>query len=115
MDKKNEYVLFFSSLRKKLDSLFINELKSSRVEIKKFKLPPLFLELLWNRLHLFPIEWFIGEVDIFLSSDWVQPPTAKAKKATTIHDLIVFKHPESFRPKGGHNIVANQKRRLKKH
>lgn len=112
-DKKNEYVLFFSSLRRKLDSSFINGLTSSRVKIKQFRLPPLLLEFLWNKLHIFPIEWFIGPVDVFLSSDWVQPPTVKAKKITTIHDLIIYKHPESFQPKGGHDIVTNQKRRLK--
>ena len=50
-------------------------------------------------------------MDVFFSSDWLQPPT-NAKKITTLHDLIVFKYPESFAKKGGHDIVTNQKRRL---
>jgi glycosyltransferase involved in cell wall biosynthesis len=103
IDEENEYVFFFSSLRK-------NPPKLSH--LKAFKIPPIVLEFLWNRLHLCPIEWFIGKVDVFLSSDWLQPPTG-AKKVTTIHDLIVYKYPESFQQRGGHNIVTNQKKRLK--
>lgn len=113
IDKKNQYVLFGGSLRQKreLDDYLKQFKNKQNVTLKTFSLPPLFLELLWNRWHVFPLEKLIGQIDVFLSSDWLQPP-AKAKKVTTIHDLIVFKYPESFQPKGGHNIVANQKRRL---
>jgi len=122
IDKENEYVLFFSSLRRKLPSFFINELTNSRVKIREFKFPPTLLDFLWNRLHIFPIEWFIGGVDVFLSSDWVQPPTVKAKKVTVIHDLIALKYPEETHPRTefrlknliiSPNIVEIQKRRLK--
>ena len=109
VDKKNQYVLFFSSLRRRLDSLFINEFTSSRVKIRQFKIPPTLLDLLWNRLHILPIDWLIGEVDVFFSSDWTQPPTIKAKKVTTIHDLSVLKFPKEHHSR----ITAVQKRRLK--
>ena len=109
VDRENEYILFFSSLRRQLDSSFINEFTSSRVKIRRFRIPPTLLDVLWDKLHIAPIEWFIGEVDVFFSSDWTQPPTVKAKKATTIHDLSIFKFPEEHHPK----IVAVQKRRLK--
>jgi glycosyltransferase involved in cell wall biosynthesis len=113
IDKKNQYLLFGGSLRqkRKLDDYLKQFKNQPNVTLKTFSLPPLFLELLWNKWHVFSLEKLIGQVDVFLSSDWLQPPT-KAKKVTTIHDLIVFKYPESFQPKGGHNIVANQKRRL---
>jgi len=113
LDRKNQYVLFGSSLRKKklLDCYIAKLLKNEKVTAKIFYLPPLLLEYLWNRLHILPIEWLIGKVDVFFSSDWLQPP-AEAKKITTLHDLIIYKHPESFGKKGGHDIVANQKRRL---
>lgn len=114
IDKKNEYVLFGGSLRKKkvLDDYLVRFKGNKNVTAKTFYLPPLFLEFLWNKLHIFPIERLIGKIDVFHSSDWLQPPT-KAKKATVLHDLIVYKYPESFQQKGGHNIVVNQKRRLK--
>jgi len=108
IDKENEYVLFFSSLRRKLPSFFINELTNSRVKIREFKFPPTLLDFLWNRLHIFPIEWFIGDVDIFITSDWTEPPTRKAKKATILYDLIVYKHPEETDKK----IVTTQRRKL---
>lgn len=109
IDQENEYVLFFSSLRKSLTQ--ISDLKSPNhnFKLKTFKLPPRLLDLLWNRLHIMPIEWFIGPVDVFFSSDWTQPPTLKAKKVTTIHDLSIFKFPKEHHPR----IVATQKRRLR--
>ncbi len=109
----NQYVLFGSSLR----NLKILRDFTRRFDKKIFKprfsfLPPKFLEFLWNGIHLIPIESFIGGVDIFHSSDWLEPPTKHAKRVTTIHDLAVFKYPQAFKPRGGHDIVANQKRKL---
>ena len=109
VDKNNEYVLFFSSLRRNFQfSIFNFQSKPKNLKIKAFRFPPTFLDFLWNRLHIFPIEWLIGPVDIFISSDWTQPPT-RAKKVTIMYDLIVYKYPEETAKK----IVDVQKRRLK--
>ena len=81
---------------------------SNRVKVKTFKIPPSILDLFWNRLHIFPIELFVGDVDVFITSDWTEPPVRKAKKATIIYDLIVYKHPEETDQK----IVSVQKRKL---
>ncbi|MBM3205751.1 glycosyltransferase family 4 protein [Candidatus Shapirobacteria bacterium] len=91
IDKKNEYRLFFSSLRQNLKYNF-------SAKVKKFKIPPTLLELLWNQWHLFPVENFIGKVDVFHASDWTQPPT-KAAKVTTIHDFGFLKYPQTAHPK----------------
>ena len=110
IDAQNEYIFFYSSLRKKIPSFA----KSSagkvipNVSIKQFRIPPTVLDILWNKLHIAPIEWFIGDVDVFISSDWTQPPTRKAKKATILYDLIVYKYPEETAAK----IVETQKRKL---
>ena len=109
IDKKNEYVLFFSSLRKSLDPEFLKHQKNPKVELKSLKFPPSFLEIIWNRLHIFPIERLVGHVDLFISSDWIEPPAERAKKATIIYDLIAFKHPAETDSK----IVKTQKRKLK--
>lgn len=95
-----DYVLFGSSFRqrKKFDVF---------PQAKIFPFPPTILEFVWNRIHTLPVESLIGKIDVFHSSDWTQPPT-RAKKVTTIHDLIVYKYPETSHP----NIVAAQKRRL---
>lgn len=65
----HEFVLFFSSLRRDLPIEFENEVKRGNVLIRKFKLPPTALDLLWNKAHIIPIENLIGRVDFFISSD----------------------------------------------
>lgn len=95
-----DMVYFFSSLRKP----YIGNLKN----VKKYKLPPTFFEMLFNKWRNVGIEKFLGQLDVFHSSDWTQPPS-KAKKVTTYHDLVPIIHPEWSHPK----IVAVAKRRLK--
>ncbi len=106
---KYEYVLFFSSLRSNFQSSIFNFQSNSNVQIKKFRFPPSLLDLLWNKLHVLPIEWLIGDVDIFVTSDWTEPPAIRAKKATILYDLIVYKYPQETDRK----IVEVQKRKLK--
>jgi hypothetical protein len=108
IDKENEYILFFSSLRGKLKTENLKLKNNPRVKIKTFKIPPTILDLLWNKLHILPIESLIGDVDIFITSDWTEPPTKKAKKVTILYDLIVYKYPKETAEK----IVEVQKRKL---
>ena len=112
-DRTNKYVLFGSSLRQR-EALasFINEIKAVNPTVEAVILPiPLkALHILWNVLHVVPVEWFIGNVDVFWSSDWTTPPLARARGLTTIHDLIVYRNPEYFDP----TIVSVQKKRLER-
>lgn len=109
-DKHNRYVLFYSSFRIKLkDQISKIKNKNQNVKIKEFRLPPMLLDLIWNRLHIAPIEWFVGDVDIFITSDWTEPPAMRAKKATILYDLVVYKYPEET----AKMIVDVQKRKLK--
>jgi len=107
IDKRDEYILFggslrkFGLLRKKL--LELGENCSTRV----FPIPPTLAHILWNKLHIFPIENFLGMVDVFHSSDWTQPP-ASCFKVTTIHDLAPLKFPKLSHPK----IVSVHSKRL---
>lgn len=126
IDKENEYILFFSSLRRKFlisnfELLKKSQISSPNFKIKTFRLPQTILDFLWNRLHVLPIEWFVGDVDIFITSDWTEPPTIKAKKVTILYDLIALKYPEETHAKTAFslknliispNIVVIQKRKL---
>ncbi len=107
----HEYVLFGASLRKRqvFDTFYASIPNKKSVTLSVFPIPPTLLDWLWNTLHIFPVEWFIGEVDVFWSSDWTQPPLVSAKGITTIHDLTIMRFPESFHQK----ILDVQKRRLK--
>ena len=107
IDKKNEYVLFGGSLRRVGEiHKFHRTLRGS--ELKTFPVSPMIADFIWNKLHMFPIENFIGDVDVFHSSDWTQPPTRNAKKVTTIHDLVPILY-----PKESHwNVVRAHTKRL---
>ncbi len=91
--------LFYSSLRKP----YHGNLKL----VKEVKIPPTLLEFLFNQVRFPSVDLFLGQLDIFHSSDWTQPKS-KAKKVTTYHDVIPLKFPEWSTPK----IVAVHKRRL---
>ncbi len=106
-DKDVKFILFFSSLRSHLD---LSDLpKGPNITLKKFPFPPSLLAFLWNKLHILPIDSLIGKVDLFLTSDWTEPPLAKGKKATILYDLIVYKNPDESTKL----IVETQKKKLK--
>lgn len=101
-----ELILFYSSLRN-FSQTFQFE-KSNRVHMKRYPFPARILDVLWNRLHILPIELLIGNIDVFISSDWTQPPVMRAKNATILYDLIVYKYPDET----ALTIVDTQKRKL---
>ena len=109
IDKVNTYKLFYSSMRLPFPEEIIEIKKNhSNFKLYQYKLPPTFLQILWNQLHLFPIEFFIGNCDLFHTSDWTQPPTIKAKTITTVHDLTPFLHPEWHHSK----VIAAHKNKM---
>lgn len=107
IDKDDEFVLFGGSLRKIGELKKFSYLLPGRTSSKFFPLPPTALDLIWNRLHVLPIEKLVGHIDVLHSSDWAQPPT-NAFKVTTIHDIVPLRFPQISHPK----VVAAHKRRL---
>ena len=107
IDKENEYILFGGSLRR-LDPIksFIGSLPG-HVLGKTYPLSPKMADILWNRLHILYIERLTGQLDVFHSSDWTQPPS-HAFNVTTIHDLAPFVYPKLTPPE----IVSAHKARL---
>lgn len=108
IDKSNEYVLFFSSLRRNSDFIKKKYKNNSNVSIKTLKFPPSLLNIIWNRFHIFPIDMFLKNLDLFITSDWTEPPVRNAKKGTIIYDLIVYKSHEETHDR----IVSVQKNKL---
>lgn len=94
-----EMVFLYSSFRKR----YSGNLKP----VKNWLFPPTLLELMMNRFRKVKIEQLIGQIDVYHSSDWIQPPTS-AKKVTTYHDVIPIKFPQWSTPK----IIEVHKRRL---
>jgi len=107
----HEFILFGASFRQK--NILRSYMQTMQKQYKNVRtvllsFPTTFMDILWNRLHIVPIQQFIGPVDMFWSSDWIQPPIGKAIGVTTIHDVSFFHFPESFDKK----IITVQKRRL---
>jgi glycosyltransferase involved in cell wall biosynthesis len=95
IDKKNEYRLFYSSLRRPKNFYYLEEFKRAGGKVYSFSFPPSLLQLWWGSLHIIPVEWFIGKVDVFFSSDFLRPPLLpKTIGMTTVHDLTWKIYPQ---------------------
>ena len=111
-DKKNEWVFFFSSLRRNLEPHLEKKIISKGHRLIKWKLPPTLLSFLFNDLHFF-FKYLISNItylrslDWFITSDWTEPALT-FKKATIVHDLVYLRYPETVDQK----ILSTQKKRL---
>jgi glycosyltransferase involved in cell wall biosynthesis len=56
------------------------------------------LHAAWSRLAVPPLEWFTGGVDVVHGSNFVVPPTRRAARVVTVHDLTVIRFPELCDP-----------------
>jgi glycosyltransferase involved in cell wall biosynthesis len=89
---QDEYILFGGSLRRTQElALLAKKLKGTP---KIYPFPPTLMDLVWNSLHVLPVEKLVGQVDLVHTSDWTEPPS-KLPKVTTVHDLIPFKFPQT--------------------
>ncbi len=110
-DKDNKYVLFAGSLRRRADIEKFTSTLQGNFELKILPLPPIILSLLWNNLHVLPIEKLIGPIDVFHTSDWAEAPST-SYKVTTVHDLAPLLYPNLFPRDLIRNIVDTHRLRL---
>ena len=52
----------------------------------------------WRRFSQPPVEWFIGPHDVVHGTNFVVPPTRRAARVMTVHDLTVVLYPELCDP-----------------
>ena len=107
-DKINKWTFVYYSLRLNLNQDLEEIIRKSGNRLIKLKVPQTFLSLVWNDLHRFSIEKIVGNLDWYITSDWIEPPTKELKKATIVHDLVYFRYPETVDKK----IRAQQEKRL---
>lgn len=93
LNKKDEFILFGISDFKNYFYLKNLDFKNHpNVKIKIFPIPlKLFRRafLLWQRINWPPIEFLIGEVDIFHSFNYYLPPQNRGKVVTTVFDMTI--------------------------
>lgn len=94
-DKNNEYRLFYSSFYKQKNDNYLKEFSQLGAKIYYYHFPIKFLQFCWEKLDIMPVEWLIGKVDVFFSSDFLRPPLlAGTKGVTTVHDLTWKIYPQ---------------------
>jgi len=52
------------------------------------------LQWSWRRLSLPAAEWFVGDCDVVHGTNFVVPPTRRAGRVVTVHDLTPVRFPE---------------------
>ena len=109
LDKKNSYCLFGYGLRslETLRAFCRNLPKHPHVEKMLLPFPQSLVSFWGNTLHKINLENLLGNFDLYHSSDWIQFPS-QAIKVTTIHDLVVYRYPET----SAASIIRQQKKRL---
>ena len=50
---------------------------------------------LWPRCNWPPVEWFCGPADVAHGLFHLLPAASNARRMVTVHDLVVFRHPET--------------------
>jgi len=56
------------------------------------------LHAAWGRWSWPPLEWFTGPLDVVHGGNFVVPPTRRAARVVTVHDLTVVLYPELCDP-----------------
>ncbi len=52
------------------------------------------LHRMWARWSVPPVEWFVGGQHVVHGTNFVVPPTRRAARVVTVHDLTVVRYPE---------------------
>ncbi len=64
------------------------------VSTRQRAMPDRPLRSAWSRSSFPPIEWFIGPQHVVHGTNFVVPPTRRASRVLTVHDLTVVRFPE---------------------
>ncbi len=72
---------------------------AGRVSHRRFPLFTRATYALWNYLHWPLVDTFLGGVDVFHATNYFLPPTHRAKRVVTFHDLAVLRMPERCSPR----------------
>ncbi len=108
-EKVHTWKFLYYSLRRSFPTLLRKRIRRMGHELCVYPIAPTFVSMIWNDIHKFPVEYVLRNMDWFISSDWVEPPSVNARKATIVHDLAFIRYPETVHP----TIRINQQRRLK--
>lgn len=93
-DKDNRYKLFGWSYS--IDKEAIYSYKNSNIQINISRIPGFIKRVYFNRFRFPDIKFFVGDFDIYHSTEPLAPPVRDKKLIITIHDLAYKKFPKFF-------------------
>jgi glycosyltransferase involved in cell wall biosynthesis len=64
------------------------------VHVRQRAMPARPLHVAWSHLPGPALEWFVGSVDVVHGTNFVVPPTRRASRVVTVHDLTTVHYPE---------------------
>jgi glycosyltransferase involved in cell wall biosynthesis len=64
------------------------------IAVRQRAMPARPLHLAWSRLRAPAIEWFVGPSDVVHGTNYVVPPSRRAARVVTVHDLTTVRFPE---------------------
>jgi glycosyltransferase involved in cell wall biosynthesis len=64
------------------------------VAVVRRAMPARPLHAAWRHTETPPVEWFVGAADVVHGTNYVVPPTRKAARIVTVHDLTTVRYPE---------------------
>lgn len=103
------WTIFFSSLKQELNADIRDLILHDHTPYIRWVVPPRALSVLWNEDPFRKVAPVPGHFDLFISSDWTQPPPRIARtRVTIVHDLIFRRLPQTVDPL----IIATQTKRL---
>ena len=76
----------------------IVDLVPSGVSTRQRAMPARPLHASWRRWSEPPVEWFIGDHQVVHGTNFVVPPTRRAARVVTVHDLTIVRYPELCDP-----------------
>jgi hypothetical protein len=108
----NRYTFFFSGLNLRPEPSLTAEIRQAGHAYIRWYIPPRALAWLWNTRPSKLIQYLIpGRFDVWLSSDWTQPPPEVAQnRITVVHDLVFKLFPDTVDPL----ILETQKSRVQR-
>lgn len=103
IDRSNKFILFGIATLDTFEYLKSLPFKNYlNVEMKIYKMPSKLFRtafLTWQKINWPSIEFFTGQVDIFLSFNWFMPPQTGGKSIGVVYDLTPILYHKLHQPK----------------
>jgi glycosyltransferase involved in cell wall biosynthesis len=68
------------------------------IDVRAWPIPARLANAAWSRAEFPPIEWLVGATDVVHGTNFVVPPSRRAGRVVTVHDLAALRYPELCMP-----------------